>query len=61
MSVDYHAILPELIIAGTIMLVLVIDLFLPVRLKWGSMPIGLLGVGVVPGEGRVCDPTRRAA
>jgi NADH-quinone oxidoreductase subunit N len=43
-SVDYHAILPELILAGTIMLVLVIDLFLPARLKWGSMPIGLLGV-----------------
>jgi NADH-quinone oxidoreductase subunit N len=43
-SVDYHAILPELILAGTIMLVLVVDLFLPARLKWGSMPIGLLGV-----------------
>ena len=44
MTVDYHAILPELILAGTIMLVLVVDLFLPARLKWGSMPIGLLGV-----------------
>ena len=44
MSVDYHAILPELILAGTIMLVLIVDLFLPARLKWGSMPIGLLGV-----------------
>ncbi len=44
MSIDYHAILPELILAGTIMLVLVVDLFLPARLKWGSMPIGLLGV-----------------
>ncbi len=44
MSVDYHAILPELILAGTIMLVLVVDLFLPVGRKWGSMPIGLLGV-----------------
>ena len=43
-SVDYHAILPELILAGTIMLVLVVDLFLPARLKWASMPIGLLGV-----------------
>jgi hypothetical protein len=43
-SVDYHAILPELILGGTIMLVLVVDLFLPARLKWGSMPIGLLGV-----------------
>ena len=44
MTVDYHAILPELILAGTIMLVLVVDLFLPARLKWGSMPIGLIGV-----------------
>jgi NADH-quinone oxidoreductase subunit N len=43
-SVDYHAILPELILAATIMLVLVVDLFLPARLKWGAMPIGLLGV-----------------
>ncbi len=34
MSVDYHAILPELILAGTIMVVLVVDLFLPARLKW---------------------------
>ena len=44
MTVDYHAILPELILAGTIMLVLVVDLFLPARLKWASMPIGLIGV-----------------
>jgi NADH-quinone oxidoreductase subunit N len=43
-SVDYHAILPELILAGTIMLVLIVDLFLPTRLKSGSMAIGLLGV-----------------
>ena len=43
-TVDYHAILPELILAGTIMLVLVVDLFLPARLKWASMPIGLIGV-----------------
>jgi NADH-quinone oxidoreductase subunit N len=43
-SVDYHAILPELILAGTIMVVLVVDLFLPAGRKWGSMPVGLLGV-----------------
>jgi NADH-quinone oxidoreductase subunit N len=42
--VDFHAILPELILGGTIMLVLVVDLFLPARAKWGSMPVGLLGV-----------------
>jgi NADH-quinone oxidoreductase subunit N len=44
MTVDYHAILPELILAGTILLVLVVDLALPVHRKWGSMPVGLLGV-----------------
>ena len=44
MTVDYHAILPELILAGTILIVLVVDLFLPARLKWASMPIALLGV-----------------
>ncbi|MDQ4108361.1 MAG: NADH-quinone oxidoreductase subunit N, partial [Actinomycetota bacterium] len=44
MSVDYHAILPELILGGTIIIVLVVDLFLPARLKWGAMPIGFLGV-----------------
>jgi NADH-quinone oxidoreductase subunit N len=44
MTVDYHAILPELILAGTILLVLVVDLVLPVHRKAGSMPVGLLGV-----------------
>jgi NADH-quinone oxidoreductase subunit N len=43
-SVDYHLILPELILAGTILLVLVTDLFLPPRRKWMSMPVGLVGV-----------------
>jgi NADH-quinone oxidoreductase subunit N len=43
-SIDYHAILPELILGGAVMLVLVVDLFLPARLKWGSMPVALLGV-----------------
>jgi NADH-quinone oxidoreductase subunit N len=42
--IDHHAILPELILGGTVVLVLVVDLFLPPRLKWGSMPIALLGV-----------------
>jgi NADH-quinone oxidoreductase subunit N len=43
-SVDYHAILPELILSGTILVVLVVDVFLPVRRKWMSMPVGLVGV-----------------
>ncbi|MEO8293144.1 MAG: NADH-quinone oxidoreductase subunit N [Actinomycetota bacterium] len=42
--IDYHAILPELILSGTILLVLVVDVFLPARRKWMSMPVGLAGV-----------------
>ena len=42
--IDYHAILPELILSGTVLLVLVVDVFLPARRKWLSMPVGLLGV-----------------
>ena len=44
MNVDYHALLPEEILACTILIVLVVDLFLPERRKWLAMPIGFLGV-----------------
>lgn len=47
--IDYHAILPELILSGTILLVLVVDVFLPARRKWMSMPVGLVGVVVALG------------
>ena len=40
--IDYHAIMPELILSGTIMLVLVVDVFLPAKRKWFAMPISLL-------------------
>ena len=43
-SIDYHAILPALILSGTILLVLVVDLFLPARHKSASMWISLAGV-----------------
>jgi NADH-quinone oxidoreductase subunit N len=43
-SIDYHAILPELILAGTILLVLVVDAFLSQGRKWFTMPLGFLGV-----------------
>jgi NADH-quinone oxidoreductase subunit N len=43
-AIDYHAILPELILSGTIMLVLVVDVFLPARRKWFAMPLSLAGV-----------------
>jgi NADH-quinone oxidoreductase subunit N len=44
MQIDYHAILPELILSGTVVLVLLLDAFLPERRKWLSMPLSLLGV-----------------
>src|SRR3954454_8256281 len=43
MNIDYHAILPELILTGTILVVLLSDAFLPDRRKQLSMPIGLVG------------------
>jgi NADH-quinone oxidoreductase subunit N len=43
-SIDYHAILPEMILSGTILLVLVADAFLSQRRKWFTMPIGFVGV-----------------
>lgn len=43
-AIDYHAILPELILSGTVLVVLVVDVFLPARRKWLAMPLGLVGV-----------------
>lgn len=45
-SIDYHALLPELILSGTILVVLVVDLFLSARRKWIGMPVALVGVSV---------------
>jgi len=42
-AIDYHAVLPEMILSGTILLVLVADAFLSLRRKWVAMPIALLG------------------
>jgi NADH-quinone oxidoreductase subunit N len=42
--IDLHAILPEMILSGTIVLVLIVDVFLPAKRKWLAMPLGLLGV-----------------
>ena len=44
MDIDYHALLPELILSGTILLVLIVDVFLSERRKWLAMPLGLMGV-----------------
>jgi NADH-quinone oxidoreductase subunit N len=44
MLIDYHAILPEMILSGTILLVLLLDAFLPERRAWMSMLLALAGV-----------------
>ena len=41
--IDLHAILPELIVSGTLLLVLVTDAFLPSRRAWATMWLGLVG------------------
>jgi NADH-quinone oxidoreductase subunit N len=43
-NIDYHALLPVEIVAATILLVLVVDLFLPARAKAASMWVGFVGV-----------------
>jgi NADH-quinone oxidoreductase subunit N len=42
-AIDYHAILPELILAGTACVVLFVDLFLRQRRKWLAMPLAFAG------------------
>jgi NADH-quinone oxidoreductase subunit N len=42
-DVDYHAIAPELILAGTVLVVLALDLFLRPERKWWAMPVSFLG------------------
>jgi len=42
-AIDYHAIAPELVLAGTIFAVLIFDLFLPADRKWMSMPLAFVG------------------
>jgi NADH-quinone oxidoreductase subunit N len=42
-SIDYHAILPEIVLSGTILLVLIADAFLSARRKWFTMPLGFIG------------------
>ncbi len=42
--IDYHAIAPEMILAGTALLILFVDLFLRPQRKWLAMPLALAGV-----------------
>jgi len=44
MTIDYHAIAPELILSGTIVLVLVVDAFVKTKHSWVTMPVALAGV-----------------
>jgi NADH-quinone oxidoreductase subunit N len=43
-AIDYHAIAPELVLAGTIFVVLLVDLALPLERKWYAMVVAFLGV-----------------
>src|SRR5690349_7663689 len=43
-TVDYHALAPEIIRAGAIVVLLVADLFLPERQKWATSTIAGLGL-----------------
>jgi NADH-quinone oxidoreductase subunit N len=43
-TVDYHALAPEIILAGTIVVLLIADLFLPERQKWATSTIAGLGL-----------------
>src|SRR5204863_337854 len=43
-TVDYHGLAPEIVLAGTIVVLLVADLFLPERQKWATSTIAGLGL-----------------
>jgi NADH-quinone oxidoreductase subunit N len=43
-AVDYHALAPEIILAGTIVVLLIADLFLPERQKWATSTIAGLSL-----------------
>jgi NADH-quinone oxidoreductase subunit N len=43
LPIDFHAIAPQLVMAGTLFLVLIVDLFLPNDRKHASMPVAFLG------------------
>lgn len=43
-AVDLHAIAPELVLAATAFIVLIVDLFLPKEGKWLAMPLSAAGI-----------------
>jgi NADH-quinone oxidoreductase subunit N len=48
-NIDYHSIAPEIILAATIIVVLLADLFLRPERKWWSMVLSFVGVGAALG------------
>jgi NADH-quinone oxidoreductase subunit N len=48
-NIDYHSIAPEIILAATIIVVLVADLFLRPERKWWSMVLSFIGVAAALG------------
>jgi len=44
MPIDFHAILPEMVLTGTILVTLIFDAFLSEERKWVTMPVSLVGV-----------------
>src|SRR6266508_5490856 len=59
-TIDYHSIAPELVLAGTIFVVLLFDLFLPRDRKWWAMPISFLGVAGALAANLTLIGTRRS-
>jgi len=43
-TLDYHALAPEMVLAGTVVIILIADLFLPERQKWATSTIAGLGL-----------------
>ena len=43
-TVDYHALAPEIVLAGAIVVLLIADLFLPERQKWATSTIAGFGL-----------------
>jgi NADH-quinone oxidoreductase subunit N len=42
-SIDFHALAPEIVLSGTLFVVLFVDLFLPRERKWLAMPLSFAG------------------
>src|SRR5256885_2999622 len=59
-AIDYHAIAPEVVLAGTIFVVLLFALFLPRARRWWAMPVSFAGVAGAFAATLTLIGTRRA-